>query len=378
MKTIAVISKNSVNFEDIGNYASVLLYKSYDVIERHNIKRDIDKYIWSVVEPYIQFVQVDENQDSMLESITNHLTKEFPDKKADVDFFYHTEASYSFPKRYLEMVYCQPLWKDYPESDPANMNHLACLSSLKHTVIENSAVIIGNSYDLESEKHVKLDSVTKEDICKIIRRRFYFSAVLIKDNNLVKYYYQNPGYLVSSIYGLEPNDKIEKLSISHLGYNLTFYFQYSKSKYTNKIATRINGMYQLHGDVLLLHEIEENVYANLSIHEAKRLNVLSYGRLYDRQPNDNENHQFDAIDVDKDGKETTKKVTPLWSRYVIIENRMKKWSTREKKCINCDTTLIKPITCDKCFRIQYCSLKCQSEYSTYHNDDCINPKSLVL
>jgi hypothetical protein len=375
MITIAVVEKNKCNFDRIEEFVAPLLYVDHENLDRKKIKEKIDSYIWSVMEPYVKFIEI--NSDDLLYDCCNNLTQCFPGRKVDDEFFYHTEGSYSFPKKYIEFMYCQPLWKEYADSQPENMNHLACLLSLKHNVIENTCIVFANKYDLSAPRFTVIDSITKEDLIKIIRRRFYFSAILIGDDKITKYYYQNPSYLISKVYGLNEKETIEKLSVNHFGYNLVFYLQHDKSKYINKIATRINGLYRLHGDVLLVHEMEENVYANISVREAKRLNVLSYGRLYDRQLKNEEIHQVPAYQVDEDGKETEKKITPLWSRYIIVEHRMMKWQNNKNKCIYCSSEMKKPIVCDKCYRAKYCSIACQKEFSHYHTDECINPKSLM-
>ncbi|XWV26127.1 hypothetical protein QJ857_gp0953 [Tupanvirus soda lake] len=373
MITIAVIEKNNCTFDKMEEHAACLLYAEHGEEERKKIKQNINNYIWSVIEPYVKFVDVDEKD--FLGTICDHLTNCFPGRKIDEEFFYHTEGSYSFPKKYIEFIHCQPLWKDYKDSQIENMNNLACLMSLKHNVIENTCVVFSNKYDLSAPHFTALESITKEDILRIVRRRFYFSAILIKDDQLVKYYYQNPSYLISKIYGLTEKENIQKLSQSILKYNLAFYFQHDKSKYVNKIATRINGLYRLHGDVIMLHEMEENVFANLSIHEAKRLNVLSYGRLYDRELKKEEIHTIDTVEVDDKGKQVEKKVTPLWSRYIVVNHRMLQWQEKKNKCINCYGEMKTPIVCDKCYRVKYCSYVCQKEFSSYHTDECINPKS---
>ncbi len=374
MVVIAVILKNKCNFDRIEEFAGPLLYTNHSDIDRKKIKEDIDKYIWSVIEPYVKFIDVD--PDDLLYSACNNLTECFPGRKIDEEFFYHTEGSYSFPKKYIEFMYCQPLWKEYKDSQPENMNHIACLFSLKHNVIENTCVIFANKYDLSAPRFTVIESVTKTDIIRVIRRRFYFSAVLIGDESVTKYYYQNPSFLISKVFGLDEKQTIEKLSINYLKYNLVFYFQYDKSKYVNKIATRINGSFRLHGDVLMLHEMEENVYANISIRETKRLNVLSYGRLYDRQLKDEEIHQTPIYEVGENGEQTEKKITPYWSRYIVADYRMIQWQKNKNKCINCSSKIKTLLVCDKCYRAKYCSLQCQKEFSHYHTDECINPKSL--
>lgn len=374
MKTIAVIKKNNCKFDEMEKYARPLLYKEHSLEERKKLKNDLNNYIWSVIEPYVEFINFEEDDDFMTIACYN-ATKCFADKDPDY-FFYHTEGSYSFPKKYIEMIYAQPLWNDYPANTIENMNNIACLFSLKHHVIENNCVILANKYDLSAPFYTSIDSINKDDIIRIIRRRYFFTAILIKNNNIVKYYYQEPKYLITHIYGLSENDKIEKLSTSLLKYNLVFYFQHDKSKYVNKIATRINGSFRLHGDVLMLHEMEENIFANISIHEAKRLNVLSYGRLYDRQLKDDEIHTIPTVEVDENGNQTEKKTTPLWSRYIVGERRMIKWNENKDKCINCFQKISTPIICDLCYRAKYCSINCKKEFKHYHDDECINPKSL--
>jgi len=374
MKTIAVIEKNKCSFDRMEEFVVPLLYTEHTVDEKSRLKKALNDYIWSVIEPYVKFVDIDENDD-FLSVVCQNATNCFPGRKPD-EFFYHTEGSYSFPKKYIEFIYCQPSWKDYQDAEIENMNNLVCLFSLKHNVVENNCVVFANKYDLSLPHFTAIDVITKEDIIRIVRRRFFFSAIVIKNDTMVKYYYQNPSYLVTKVFGLTDKDNIEKLALSHLKYNLVFYFQHDKSKNVNKIATRINGMYRLHGDVIMLHEMEDNIYANISIHEAKRLNVLSYGRLYDRQLKDEELHTINTVEVDENGKETEKKITPLWSRYIVINHRMNIWNKNKNKCINCAEEIKIPIVCDKCYRAKYCSEKCQKEFIFYHADECINPKSL--
>lgn len=369
MKTIAIVEKNRCNFDKIEEYASTLLYVEHNIEERKKIKKNINNYIWSVIEPYVKFEEV--NDEDFITRICENANNCFPNKKPD-EFFYHTEASYSFPKKFIEFFYCQPLWKDYVGGNVENMNNLACLLSLKHNVIENNCVIFANRFDLSAPHFTEIDSITKEDIIRIVRRRFFFSAILIKDDTMVKYYYQDPKYLISKIFGLKENDNIQKLSFSHLKYNLVFYFLHDKTKYINKIATRINGSYRIYGDVIILHEMEENVFANISIHEAKRLNVVSYGRLYDRQLKNEEIHTIPTVDVDDNGKQIEKKTTPFWSRYIVMDRRMLKWQETKNKCINCDKEMIKPIICEKCYRVKYCSESCKKEFQSYHSDECLN------
>lgn len=370
MKTIAVIEKNKCNFEKMEEYALPLLYTDHNVDERKEIKKKLNDYIWSVIEPYIKFVNVEDNEDFMT-VVCASTTKCFSDKNPD-QFYYHTEGSYSFPKKFIEFVYCQPLWNGYEDAQPENMNNIGCLFSLKHHVIENNCVIMANKYDLSMPQFTVLDQITKEDILKVIRRRYFFTAILVKENSIVKYYYQNPSYLITKVFGLASKDNIEKMSFTHLKYNLIYYFRQDKTKYVNQIATRINGSYRVYGDILILHEMEENIFTNLNIKEIKRINVLSYGRLYDRKLKQEEEHTIPTFEAKDDGSQVEKKIVPLWSRYIVIESRMKTWKQNKNKCINCSKNNEKLYACQKCFRAKYCSKKCEEEFNGYHYDECIN------
>lgn len=42
------------------------------------------------------------------------------------------------------------------------------------------------------------------------------------------------------------------------------------------------------------------------------------------------------------------------------------------KCLNCGSDIIKPIVCDKCFRVKYCSIQCEKDYGEYHYDECLH------
>lgn len=371
MVKVAVINKNRCEFKDLGNYATDILYTPHIQEKSREIRKNIDNYIWNVISDYIEFVDVELTD--IMEYACRKLTEDFPDKAVDSDFFYYTELSYSFPKKFIEFIHCLPAWKSYDLSKAENMNNICCLMSLKHNVIENKCVVLASTYDTSLSEKVRIDSIDKSDIIRIVRRRFFFTSVLICENNLQKYYFQDISILIKKIFNLGDNDDIETFKFNFLEYNLIMYFQINKSKYVNKIATRINGSHYIYGDVIIVHQLEDNVFANLSIHEVKRLNVLGYGRLYDRELLSNEIDKVNQDYIDDNGEVMTKKITPIKSRYAIINNRMKKWNINKNICINCSEIIKKPVICDKCYRMKYCSKECKQQYySKYHHNECLN------
>lgn len=372
MKTVAIVKKNKLDFSDLEKYCACILYVENSSNNLKNKKDILNDYLWSLLEPYVEFCDIDEN--NLIEYVCDKLINDFPGKNPD-QLFYHTEGSFSSPKKYIEFIYGQPTWSNYKTDNILNMNDFGCLLSLKHTVIENTCIVFANKYDLAKPNFVSIDSINKNDLIRIIRRRFFHSAIVIKENTLTKYYYQSVQHLVSVVFGLTLDNDISKLSFSFLKYNLLYFFNKDKTKYVNQIATRINGSYKMYGDVLILNELEENINTNLSLHEIKRLNVLAYGRLYDREIMENEQHTTTKIELDTDGKEQEKKITPYWSKFIVVEHRMLKWIENKNKCINCDKKMNitdKMITCNKCFRIKYCSVECEKEFNSYHYDECFN------
>lgn len=367
MKSIALIEKNRCNFDDIEKYALPLLYRNLSVIESRKIKADLNEYLWNQLTPYIKFIDIDE-KDS-IETIVNLINSIFPDRKPN-DFYYHTEGSYSFPKKFIELIYSQPLWKEYQDSQISNINNIGCLFSLSHHVVENNCILLANSYDFNAPNFVTLTNIGKEDITRVIRRRFFFTAILLKDGQFIKYYYQNIDFLIREIFKVN-SDEMDILSFTIFKYNLKYYFKKDAS-YKNKIATRIYGNKIIYGDVLIIHEMEDNIYANISVHELRRISVLAYGSISNRQLKAEENYELPITEYDDNGKEYKKNITPLWSRYLVIEKRMNQWKTDKNKCCQCNKDIIDLVLCNICYRLKYCSKNCKELHYPVHKDDCID------
>jgi len=368
MTTIAIITKNKCEF-NMEEYIAPLLYRSQTKEERQILKTRLNDYIWSVIERYITFINVDDQED-FCDKIFRAMSAAFPDKD-QYNFMFNTEGSYSTPKRFLELIYMRPTWKGYEDStkDINVMNDIGCLFSLNHTVIENTCVVIANKYDLTAHKYVDMVSVLKDDITKVIRRRYYHSAILVKEHSVAKYYFQKPEYLISTIFGSDDDKTISMLPYTHYNYNLLFHFKKHATQYVNKVVTRINAQYRVYGDVLVFHEADKDVFINLSEREFKRLNVLSYGRIVDRKLDSNETHKVPTLEVDADNKEVTETV-PFWSKYIIIENRMQFWDQNKNKCTFCDAEYV--TQCDRCYRVRYCTGDCKNKFALEHHSECIH------
>jgi hypothetical protein len=370
MVKIAIIRKNRCNFDRMADYVLPLLYNNDSKPIRNSLKSNLNDYLWSVISPYITFVEISEDND--LFSIICDTTKnDFPDKDPDL-FMYNTESSFSTPKRHLELINVCPTWKSYQNSmqDITVINNIGCLLSLKHTAIENTCFVIVNEYDLNAPKYVKLTSITEHDILRIIRRRYFHTAILIQEKSIEKYYFQDPEYLLSMIFGKGESEKmIQTLPVNCYNYNLIFHFNKNQDAYANQIATRINGKYHIHGDVLVFHEMDKDIFINLGIREFKRINILSYGSLKNREPSNSEIFQISDCGIDENGNEK-KNTVPFWSKYLIIENRMLQWKKNKDKCTHCHEFKINNniSTCTQCYRFKFCCIECAQS----HNSECTN------
>lgn len=275
---IALIKNNKCYFDDIEKYANPLLYKLDSNEQRTVIKSKLNEYIWDVISPYITFINV--TTDTICDILCEHISKS---SDANIrDLFFHTEGSYSTPKCFLEIVYGQDI-KNTTNNITQSINNLACLFSLKHTVIENDAILIANKFDSTQYHCVSLISICKNDILRIIRRRFMHTAIFIRNNQIEKYYYQDPQYLVFTLFNLSKDDNINTCYFTHMKYNLVYLFKQSDdNNKINEIATRIYGKYIFRGDILILHELENNIYSNLSISEIKNIDAVSYGHTKNR------------------------------------------------------------------------------------------------
>src|SRR5580692_4784919 len=98
MTTFALITQNNCTFDDLEKYVVPILYRTTDATERGIMKKGLNDYLWSVISPHVQFIKTNADQEEMLTCMCTHLISKFPDKKFD-DFYYHTEPSYSFPKK---------------------------------------------------------------------------------------------------------------------------------------------------------------------------------------------------------------------------------------------------------------------------------------
>jgi hypothetical protein len=358
-------------------FCTPLLYKAWNLDQKESneemirLNTTINDYIWSTIEPYVSFIEA-QTPEKLIEDSCVRIVKDVDgNEQKSTDYYnFHTESSYTSEKRHLEIIFATPNLEE--KKATLKLNAYGCLCSLSHTIVENNCILLANEYDISSPstKYLKLTSITKDDLVRVIRRRYFYSAVLIKDNQMCKYYYQNPQYLVKTIFEHDEEKDLQVTPTNILKYQLRMIhrdFKKNSNQYLNQIATRIAGKTRLYGDILILNMIDENVYYNISIHELRRLNVLSYGRIYDRQLKSEEDSELGNLLT---GQSNQRQI--YMSRYVLLHRRMKIYHEKLKnRCHYCEKLVETPITCTGCYRFKYCSNSCLKDDQGAHKDDCI-------
>ena len=366
MPTIAIINLNDCQF-DLTKYAQPLIYCKLSDIDRKNLKNELHNYIWSVIKDHIEFIET--NTDCYVGDSVTKIIEEF--NRDPNDFLYHSQTSYSNPKKTLELIFCQPRWESYELNLAKNMNKLACLFSLQHTVIENKCAVIGYEYH---ENNLILGNVTKNDIIGVVKRRYFHSGVYIENDIMTKFYYQNLKYAAIGLFGLDKSDNIEETNFDLFNYNLKILSIPNRTD-INKIATRLHGKKQIFGPVILFNMWEENIFANLSLREANRLNMLSNGLLLNRVINESDIKRKDIIKI-VDQVEKTESVPVIWNKFIIVEKYIKNYNENLKnKCSKCNKNIIniidESLSCQKCFRMKYCSESCKNIDNHSNSSDCV-------
>lgn len=372
IKTVAIIEPFVFQHDEFDRLVPPLFYRT-DVEQKKKDKIMLNEYIWDRIKDHIEFIDVDENMTIDGQIVENPLLEVIcPILLEDINFdnslMCVTEPSFSTPDGISELIYFR---HDVKHDDVTNLNTLGCYFSLSHTPIKNKCVLIWNNFDLSAKHRVRFGSITKELIVKFIRKRFFTSAILIKQKSFEKLYYQDAKNLAKYIFGEEKTESFRK---DIFRYGLIFHHTNNKM-YVNEVATRISGR-KMYGDVLIIHEVERNpetgdvVNYNIGMKEMKRINAHSYGSNKDRDLRSDEiDHCNMIIDYDK-GKEQI----PLWSRYLVIKNRIISHNNINKRCIKCKNIIEGKINykCNECFRAIYCSHECQEMYSNEHESECIH------
>jgi hypothetical protein len=378
----------------------------------------------------------------LIETIGSTIYQSFP--RIDYNnIIIHNEISFITPRKLFQFSY-GIAYNDSCKLSDENyradlMNDYAAIISLNHTVTSSNIVLCSYAYVDNSESindpHVidpqtnhqlgiKLVDITQYDLIKLVRRRYFNSCTMITQNAIKKYYFQDPRDLIKRIWGIT---NVEFYESEQYMYKLHFFEKRGKDigadmdahtvnklnesnkdkpkqesdlelstkylaqidtlnkqqtgDYTNEIATRIFGKKELRGDILIFSIMRDEIYGSLTTREIKRLNVLSYGNLNRRNPENFElkmqktDDAFDSPPNDSNEEESSqeKKQEPvLWNRYLILDKLIKIRNEFGESCMQCQKKLVNSFfQCKKCFRVRTCSLECNKLYIKSANHQCL-------
>jgi len=339
---IAKIEKNEFNLDELEGYLYPLLYTPWKDKGYYPLREKLHSYLSLVISPFVTIIDIDPAD--LLSIAVEFISNAYPNRE-EKEIFYQTQRSYASPKRLIELIFGKPTWGDFPEEN-THINQIGCFCSLNHTYIENRCIILANKYEpLTTGKTmpvVQITDISLLDIVNIIKKRYYTSSVLITPSGIAKYYYQKVEYLTRVIY----SGSVERVDLTFCGYQLVFYYQ--ENGEINQMATRICGR-RLSGNVLAIHQVEEDIYANLSLQEIRKLDSLSY------RPPDIQIREFDNP----------------WAKYSYLEGELERRRRGGEKCAYCAEKLERGYLCPQCYRVKYCSPLCIKNSKETHQNVCL-------
>lgn len=324
---LAVIRKNNIDLVSInfGVLVYPLLYKQSND-ESKMLKNSLERVIWEKLLEYVTFIECDTEFESIEKGCVEIVKGSTSGDHETISF--NTETSFITPKNMYQYIYGIEFNSDSKEINITNdnMNHYGSIINLDHKAVAGTIVLI--KYEYVNEQ-LKMADVNEKDVTKLFRKRYCQSTILIKpDETLVKYYYQTPDKLISTVLG-----DAEQKSLTIFNYTLHFTFR-KDATVINPIATRMLGM-RVYGDVLIFHETREGVFGQLSRRELKRLNVLSYANTIE-----------------------LKQEQQPWEKYALMNLYIKDFNDKKTTCMKCNGTINTLYQCTKCYRIRICSPEC--------------------
>lgn len=237
-----------------------------------------------------------------------------------------------------------------------NPNQMA--GYLINDTIGNKCVLINSK--ISPDKTCIPDSITLDDISKILYSKFFHTGVCIKtDGTTTEFIY---GDHPLEYYKLQTYDeekyKIKEFEFVSLGLCAIID---TTSTDINKIMTRIIGTEVILGDALLISKIPE-AYHDLNLTLFAKINQLSYGPT---------SHRI----LTEDEKKDPEKINDLHvvnNKYCILNARAET-THHDIQCGYC-TKPTTTNTCKSCYRVKYCSKDCQVSDWHKHKDDCLYKK----
>jgi len=348
MVLVALVQPGNPITASLESCISPLLYKALVKEGRRQIKAQIEEQLASMLAPYVSFIEVGNDDDTlqkMVEAVGT--TREHPR--------FNTESSYGYTKGVTEIFYEQV------QEEETEINVIGCYHSLEHTIIRGRSLVLANRFvagDQGVPRLMRMDTEMR-DIIRVIRRRFYRSAILIDGDMIAKYYYQDSQNLTRAVFGDRAVSTEYAVFMDHC---LCLCRLEVEQGVVNKIGSRVMGR-KMVGPIIFSSHLESpgNVgglahseelagaigasYDNLTEKMIKRIGVLAYGDMEERRIKPAE------LIKDREGEH--------WCRYLYLERRMTLFKKSPMVCAGCRGALgKKQYTCPVTYRYKYCSPGC--------------------
>lgn len=301
--------------------------------------------IGQIIGDHVEIIEV--THDKLPEIITNTIGM-IPEKVMG-----DTSTVYQNDKYVYDMCFVDPE-QNKTDPDESKYNEIAT-----HLIIDNQKVY-GNVVIMRSritdDKICEPDEFTYDHLLELLRSKTVHIGLFIPTKgNISEYQFYK-----------DPVENLEVAKMQKLGYvestiskfNLLAFFPIDDNVYEiNKRVTRLLNR-KVYGDVYLISRSTEATYEDLTYELYDKLDSISWGHTSERNLTTAETEESE-----KDG------LPIISNRYTILETRMQ---TNYRKCSNCAITKIDKVSvCTGCYRVLYCTKKCQMQNWIEHRKDCL-------
>ncbi len=327
------------------------------IIKENDIKLDRNCTIDYINEHIHDFITIKEISCNELMDVVVDSTKLTQELMGDTSICYQNH-------KYIYQLCHLSMKNNGNKDEKYSINGISSYLVCDRTEIYGSSVLIKSK--IKDDYTCEPSFLTTNEISTLLYHNFVHTGVKIDVDGVVTEYkfYDNP------LENMPHTDNLKWLNISIFNFNLILYIQTNPIiDKINKKATVIFGKNRIHGAIYMAVMETQDIYSSINIDTVNKLiKILSNSRLF-RELTD-----IEANNMQKKNDE----LPIIMNRYCILEKRC-----REHKfiCHNCNKDIEnKDIEnkvensykiCGGCYRMQYCSKKCQQTHWNMHKSDCL-------
>ena len=264
--------------------------------------------------------------------------------------------------------------KVYGKNETKLINEVASHFNGLSDSIYNNAVIV--KYGLNDNMTAKNASVSMDDLNDILYRKLFKRAIMIEpdssQNEIITYKSSVFEYFELKNLDKEYIDNnlcILEVAVYGFYFNI-IYEKYPESDKINKSVTKLLGRGKLNGKCIIALKVTDNEFIDLNPSDYEKIITICSNTLIIRNLDDEEKPVVKHEDYD----EKINGLPVIKNRFISLNNRFNKY---EDKCHNCNELFknesnLKALICSGCYRMKYCSHKCQNNNWLYHKKECLH------